>query len=50
MATGQSTKDSSLEEMDTDSTTGGATQYDGKPTESDVVDKLDGSIGWHDRL
>jgi hypothetical protein len=49
MATGQSTKDSSLEEMDTDSTTGGTTQYDSEPTESDAVDKLDGSIGWRER-
>jgi hypothetical protein len=49
MATGQSTKNSSWGNMDIEGTTGATTVYDGKPTESDVVDKLDGSIGWHDR-
>jgi hypothetical protein len=49
MATGRSAKNSNWGDMDVDGTTGTTTQYDGEPKESDVVDNLDGSIGWRDR-
>jgi hypothetical protein len=48
--TGWSAKNSELGVMETTGNSTGATaRYDGEPTESDVIDKLDGSVGFRDR-
>jgi hypothetical protein len=46
---GQSVKNSNLRAMNTGDTTIMAMESSGEPTESNVVENLDGSLGFHDR-